>query len=856
MEDLQQKLQRDLNCLSDPNRGTRKRALEKLTKTLTGASLPAGVTAETLATYFSENLQAPLLTLLADPVEKNRELACELISRFAKSVLPDVTPLVREAVPILKSRLGEKMIVEPAEEIRLVMFQLLNLLLSKEHCWAALPDLMEDISAIVSKLSTDPFPDIKRECCTCIGTITKAAPAAVRLHTHEMAKALVENLGHQHSKVRSTVVQALGVLVPCCGADGIDKMFKDILQPIAKVVHDRTPTVRKELVKMTLVWLRGIENVAQFEAKLLPMLFFGLSDETEEIQNFTFQSIDEWGNEWAASHPDEMAQGSTVFDFDGREVQLEKPFTQRPCVGSRVAVRRILHDFLPPLLSETANWTAQTRRMSACVLHSAFVYAEDGLTAHLEDVLKALASSCRDDEEAVCENIFQCAKLLGYYIDTDVLLNIVLPQVRGEVAGGDTPAHRTAALILLSAGLQGMSQERLVPHLQDVAKSLWHHGLREAEELELQEQVLNATIDCIETAGESCSQESIGLNLFWVLMQLLASPHAVDGSDLQTLAFSGLDRLAEFSNLPSVEALHIKFFPQVFAKLLPSEGGAEGEDEATPFPWKTTQASFRVFNTMLKHGGQAAAANMDKIIPVIILHLNVSNEPELRLSFLAVLETSLGDAAVNKSYVPFGAQLLLEGIMPNTIWRSGRVAATIRKLAIACLYTLLKEHLADRACLFKTAAQILPVLKGALDDTDANTRHLCCLCFRDLFQDLPGALSDEPIRQLYPELLKRLDDSNDTVRRSVCLTYAAFLKAAPARLFQGTVLDYSMDCFFVHLDDSDELIQAAVFEVIKEAIQIDKETILKKAQEVRGRHRNPAYCDKLLSLCAEGPGAN
>lgn len=41
---------------------------------------------------------------------------------------------------------------------------------------------------------------------------------------------------------------------------------------------------------------------------------------------------------------------------------------------------------------------------------------------------------------------------------------------------------------------------------------------------------------------------------------------------------------------------------------------------------------------------------------------------------------------------------------------------------------------------------------------------------------LPGALGEEPVRLIYPELLKRLDDSNDAVRRAVCGTIATFFK--------------------------------------------------------------------------------
>lgn len=44
------------------------------------------------------------------------------------------------------------------------------------------------------------------------------------------------------------------------------------------------------------------------------------------------------------------------------------------------------------------------------------------------------------------------------------------------------------------------------------------------------------------------------------------------------------------------------------------------------------------------------------------------------------------------------------------------------------------------------------------------------------FRMMPGALGEEPVRLIYPELLKRLDDSNDMVRHAVCGTISAFFK--------------------------------------------------------------------------------
>lgn len=68
-------------------------------------------------------------------------------------------------------------------------------------------------------------------------------------------------------------------------------------------------------------------------------------------------------------------------------------------------------------------------------------------------------------------------------------------------------------------------------------------------------------------------------------------------------------------------------------------------------------------------------------------------------------------------------------------------------------------------------------------------------------------MTEEPVHQLYSEILKRLDDSNDTVRKAACQTFITFLQAAPKEHFRGTIIDYSLDCLFVHLDDSDPDIQ-------------------------------------------------
>ena len=71
-----QKLQKDVNCLSDDNRTTRRQALEHLRKktTLCSPALPNDI-----VDGLMQFMLTPLLKEFSDPVEKCRELAIRLI---------------------------------------------------------------------------------------------------------------------------------------------------------------------------------------------------------------------------------------------------------------------------------------------------------------------------------------------------------------------------------------------------------------------------------------------------------------------------------------------------------------------------------------------------------------------------------------------------------------------------------------------------------------------------------------------------------------------------------------------------------------------------------------------------------
>ena len=199
--------QRDLNCLADDNRQTRKRALTKL------AALPtSGHPPELLATAWTDTLRSPILKLFADPVEKNRELAITLATEMV-AALPDttVTDSLSQIVPAVVARIGGSEVAESAEELRLQLLELVEALVKR--CGSALAAHLTELVTVLVASYNDPFPDAKKSGCTITVALAEATPSHIETHCATLINGLASSLAHQHSRVRSMATEALFALL-------------------------------------------------------------------------------------------------------------------------------------------------------------------------------------------------------------------------------------------------------------------------------------------------------------------------------------------------------------------------------------------------------------------------------------------------------------------------------------------------------------------------------------------------------------------------------------------------------------------------------------------------------------------
>ncbi|KAG5189377.1 hypothetical protein JKP88DRAFT_286753 [Tribonema minus] len=405
LHQLTLKLQRDVNCLSDPDRTTRRRALSKLDKVLVGAdSSKDGSYASVLGAYFTQ--------LLRDPVEKCRELSAGLlISLVARTEdTPDVTlPLVEVIVPTVCARIGSTPVEETAEEVRLLLLKLLTVLWSRESAvawaspkstatsvaWASLNSTATSGTAdVLATALADPFPDAKRECCVLLRRVVQVTPEGVRLHLGRLLRPLVGNL-----------VEGLSLLL-ACGADDLAKPLEELVLPqLNKLVFDSEPRAAylapHHATLLALLIMEQADDATEVahEAERL-------ADDAMEVAHEAQRLVDELGQLWA-THQSQVAD----MDVDQPESPAHPPHppSAAPTEDGQAAkayclsqmpkmMPATLEDMMPATLEDIGHWTVKSRHRAVQLLQRLIRYAGDDIALYLPSLVPQLRAASQDEE--------------------------------------------------------------------------------------------------------------------------------------------------------------------------------------------------------------------------------------------------------------------------------------------------------------------------------------------------------------------------------------------------------------------------------------------------------------------------
>ncbi|XP_040918833.1 dynein assembly factor 5, axonemal-like [Toxotes jaculatrix] len=819
-------LARHLNCLNEDNKATRKRALEQIKK----ETVDKGLSSSVLQEVFSVLLK-PLLRCLSDPMERCRETAIAVITEFIRCV-PKPEESLPYLMPCLAQRLGEKEILEPAEELRLLAVEMLSL--TMEVCGKHLAPYLNEMINILQRTIVDPFPDVKRESCSCTVKFSKCVPEHFHMQAESLVKPLMQTIAHQHSRVRVSVIEATGAVIQ----HGTGKNVDDVLSHLAQRLFDDSPQVRKAVTAVVGNWLLHMRDRYSYFHKLIPLLLSSVNDEIPEIRLLAADLWRQVGAQWEKENEDDIKD---KMDFLLSPPPFYPPGVERPGLGCRELVIRNLGRLVPAITHDVTDWLAPTRVRTSQLLSVLLLHAEDHSTQHLQPLLATLYRACTDTERDVVNNCLAAAKLLGTFVPPDVFLKLLLDHVTTPYSC----SHPWAPLMVLAAVLGGCSKPLLKPHLEQIANTLAQPDVcQEYQQVMYLEQLL-ACVDVLLCQCESdCGSVSLQLLQVLVTVQSLSTE-----TTLSEKALESVQCLCKVQDLDSVMDLYRQHMGQLLDWL-----------SASVNTWSSYSPQRLQLHIIVIQSGPVMGEFLSQLMPLLRCCLQPDKDPEMRLSVFTMLAKLLLDAANTLDsqghFCDESERFLCDVLLPNLVWHAGRTAAAVRTSALSCLLALLHGGAITPGQLLCLEEKLSPLVLSALEEDSQMARLFACRSVSTILRLIGTSLHPEAHNKMYPELLKRLDDSSEEVRGVALQALGQWLSSL-SKDYNPELCAPHLQLLFqqllLHMDDPNASVQDQVLEILKKGSSVHPALLKREVEAVRDKQRSPLYCDQLLQHISSLP---
>ncbi|KAJ8727930.1 hypothetical protein PYW08_016315 [Mythimna loreyi] len=801
-----------------------------------------------LTVIFPE-VYAYVLKSFSDASEGCRETAALIISNFIEK-LPLNDYYLTYILPVIVRRIGCPEIVEESEEIRLVLMQLVRKILDKYRVSYLLSPFINDLTSILTKTVTDPFPSVKLEACECIIMITTSLQRDFHFQSESYVKPLLSNFAHQHFRVRVASIKAIGAVVLAGNA----KCFELSISPMAEKLFDENTQVRMQVTLEVGNWMLSYRDRYSFWHRMLPLLLTSLSDVMEEVRNTATTFWNDIGLQYMEENDEDFKKKTDFL----KDVPTHYPDVKRPNFGCRMLVTSNIGKIVPAINRELDGWQADARLRVSQLLCWLILCAEEGATQHAHAIVKAMLRGAADDDPRVVLEIKRAAELFGYFMEPTTWW----PLLEAEV-------DSWAALLVLANIIKGSRSELLQEKvLQELTKEAADPDRCRTRKPKYQTNLLYMCEALLDVCGDACA--AVAEDLFTINFTVYAMPF---DNTIQFMALSNLDKLRYAEKcgktLTSLYERHI-------GRLL----GGITSDALT---WTQLSPDKCLLECVMLHSGSAMGNQLHLIAPLLRECLATPKvDPEVKLKIFTTLSTALLKRDTNFSKCDtdkleaFLNIVIEEVIMPNLVWCAGRTAEAIRTAAVACLCSALQENpynenlvtegkggdgdTGDKAVnLFPTKESLepfldkmVPLLVGLADDNSTLTRQhtlraVCCLA---ALAKQRGCFKGETLHKLYFVILKRLDDSSDKVRSYAVQTLVTLFINRPEpydTTLYGAHIDALYSAMLIHLDDSEEAFRKEMLEALMKLSDIDPRTLMKKVKSNIHLYRNKTAYEKLSS---------
>ncbi|KAJ0404687.1 hypothetical protein ATCC90586_001237 [Pythium insidiosum] len=536
---------RDLNRLSDESSATRRQAALALERHFLSNDVPDDVLDPAL---FAE-MAKPLFKRFNDSVEKVREVCVRVTTKFVArqedllSILPYLMPAITRRIQSQWSYDEENQVFtrdqfvhdafkrgriavdadqvrrvkpsEPSEEIRLLLLQLIDALLTnafERRASSILHAYVFDMLLLLVAAVHDDFHEIKIASCALLREISKHMVSVMKHFTVAFVRAVKPLLHHRLARVRLAGLDCIQWLVVCpnvekCKGSGTDAIVDLLghrdenvipiaafytpevrLNSFAKLDQDANPQVRRAFYAMVQYWMKHLPDRYDHESRLMPYLLSAVTDELEETSRDARETLAALGRMHEAEQGEEVLE-MKQYGLDGRNPsfnyskRLPPPFLDdRPSLGTRLFVRSRTRRFLNPILRELENWQSPTRAHAVRLLKTVLVYSEEHVTVDAHALIDTLLRVWDDDElqrqpkdNEGRSHLQDVADLTGRFVAPKTYMPLVLARLHGETAVVGqivTPEMIATTLEVLYFLMDGSLDSALLPHAQEVVEAV------------------------------------------------------------------------------------------------------------------------------------------------------------------------------------------------------------------------------------------------------------------------------------------------------------------------------------------------------------------------------------------------
>jgi hypothetical protein len=242
----------------------------------------------------------------------------------------------------------------------------------------------------------------------------------------------------------------------------------------------------------------------------------------------------------------------------------------------------------------------------------------DTIATYLPELVPALCASSCDEETAVRDSIEDAAANLGASLSQPAACtDLLLPILRDECPGRESPLYYTQSLLVLRPFLSRVAAERAAPLVGPICAALSSPGLLHAP---ADDALVAATFRVCEllltpglrehlTGDVTCSAIQVFVQLLGRCSVLCAEDG--EGADTEVMK-DFLDDLARVNGLSDGQELVAAHFLPLLSSIVSSPGADESGGES----WAADPERRRALQVLLGSSPLAASRNMDTLMPL------------------------------------------------------------------------------------------------------------------------------------------------------------------------------------------------------------------------------------------------